>query len=99
LGQFSRFINFEVGSGTNIWLWHDWWWGNEAWRDLYLDLYSITKNQESAVAGYLHWITENTHWDITFMRDIQDWQMDMLIAFLDPTYSTKIRKDAEDQIY
>lgn len=97
-GQFSRFINFEVCSGTNIWFWWDWWCGDGAFKYAFPDQYRIAQNKEAVVVDYLLWNAKNIHWDVTYIQAIQDWEMDMLIAFLDLLYLTKIKRNAEDQI-
>jgi hypothetical protein len=73
--------------------WHDWWCGDGALKDVYLELYSIAQNKEAALADYICWNAGSRHWDITFMRDIQYWEMAMLRAFMDLIYDLCRRPD------
>ena len=64
-GQFSRFIRFEVGSGTKITFW-DWWGGDGALKDFFPTLYSTALIKSAAVVDYLCWNMGSIHGHVTF---------------------------------
>jgi hypothetical protein len=51
--MFSSDIRFEVGDGSKIWLWHNMWCGDKAFKEAFPDLYSIACVKDAFVAIHL----------------------------------------------
>lgn len=47
------------------------------------------------MAEYLHWNRSAIHWDITFISAVHDWEMEILMSFVDLIYSIKIKMKGE----
>ena len=55
----------------------------------------VACSKETYVAEYLHWNRSGIHWDITFISAVHDWEMEILMSFLDLIYSIKIKMKGE----
>jgi hypothetical protein len=51
--------------------------------------------KEALVDEYICWNDRRIHWDIEFIRDVQDWEMELLTDFLNLINSTKIRREED----
>jgi len=51
--KFSNFIRLEVGDGSHISFWHDWWCGDRSLKQCFLVLFSIVRNKDVMVADNL----------------------------------------------
>ena len=60
-----------------------------------MNFYCVACSKETYVAEYLHWNRNAIHWDITFISAVHDWEMEILMSFLDLIYSIKIKMKGE----
>uniref|UniRef100_A0A2N9HAX3 starch synthase n=1 Tax=Fagus sylvatica TaxID=28930 RepID=A0A2N9HAX3_FAGSY len=62
------------------------------------DLFSIAADKEATVADFLLTRNGNLHWEVTFVRNLQDWEIDALTSFLDLLYSVSLHDSGLDQL-
>ena len=58
--------------------------------------FSIAADKEAAVADYLMIRNGNIHWEVTFERNLQDWEIESLTSFLDRIYSASLNDNGID---
>lgn len=85
--EFYRFIIFKVGDGSSIKFWHD-----PLCEGLPLE--NIFQNYTILpMISTLQWLScyhcqrRTTIWIISFIRLIQDWELKLVISFMDLIYS------------
>jgi hypothetical protein len=88
-----------VGDGTNLRLWHDLWCGDHPPKESFPELFSIACCKEAWVLNNMRVSNGNLHWNLSFIRSVQDWEVDLVIAFYDLLYSLILRQGGEDRIW
>jgi hypothetical protein len=66
--NFSKFVRFEVGDGSQISFWHNVWCGEQALKIPYPNLFSIARCKGSCVADHLQFRNGRIQWNIIFTR-------------------------------
>jgi hypothetical protein len=82
----------------NINFWHDWWCGDNSLKQCFPALFSIVRNKDAMVADNLVVHNGVIQWNVLFTRQIQDWEMDMVISFFDRLYSISARHGEGDKL-
>uniref|UniRef100_A0A2N9FU80 Reverse transcriptase domain-containing protein n=1 Tax=Fagus sylvatica TaxID=28930 RepID=A0A2N9FU80_FAGSY len=95
--KFSKLVTFEVGDGSLIRFWDDVWCGEEPLKLAYPELYRITYVKDGQVADYVHCRGHDVHWEVTFTRSAQDWELES-ISSLELLYSVKIQSSEKDKM-
>jgi hypothetical protein len=85
--QLHKFLELKVGDGSRIPFWSDVWCGGSPLKDLFPDLYPITRDKEALVAKHLRIRNDKIHWELDFIRSIHDWELESISNFLDLLYS------------
>ena len=72
----SRFFLFEIGDGSKVQFWLDYWCGSSL-ADRYPDLFRICRNKEASVADLMRFTNGVLHWEIFFvgMCIIGNWKL------------------------
>ena len=86
-GSFSSFISYSIGDGARIKFGHDIWCGGQPIKDQFPELYRIARFPEASTVDQHHLSDSIQHWDIEFIRFVQDWEMDGIDDFF---YGTSI---------
>jgi hypothetical protein len=74
------------------------WCGDSTLKGAFPDLFSIAADKEATVADFLLTRNGNLHWEVTFVRNLQDWEIDALTSFLDLLYSVSLHDSGLDQL-
>ena len=61
-------------------------------------LYCIAINKDVFVAEYLCWLNGIAHWDVLFVRPIQDWELVSLESYFALLYYSKVDGKEEDKV-
>jgi hypothetical protein len=96
--KFRNFVRFEVGNGANISFWHDRWCGDRSLKQCFPPLFSIVRNKDAMVADNLVVHNGVIQWNVLFMRQTQDWEMDLVLSFFDRLYSISARHGEGDRL-
>jgi hypothetical protein len=87
-----------VGDGSHISFWHNWWCGDRSLKQCFPVLYSIVRNKDATVVDNLVVHNGVTQWNVLFTRQIQDWEMEMILSFFERLYSTLVRHGQGDRL-
>ena len=96
--HFIPFLSFSVGNGKRVKFWHDQWCGDSPLKGAFPALFSIAADKEAAVADLMSIRNGKLHWEVTFARNFQDWEIDALVSFLDLLYSVSLHDSGVDQL-
>jgi hypothetical protein len=58
----------------------------------YLELYRIACVKDVAVADFIQFQGEAVHWQVNFIRLVQDWEIESISSFLELLYSINIKR-------
>ena len=73
-------------------------WGGETTLAIcFLDLLTISHEKEASVADLLKFTNGVLHWDVNFIRAMQDWELESLSNFMDTIYGASVRGSGEDK--
>ena len=95
---FSKFVAFEVGDGSLIRFWDDVWCAEEPLKRVYPELYRIACVKDAPVADFVQVRGNAVHWEVTFTRLAQDWELESISSFFDLLYSANIISSEKDKI-
>jgi hypothetical protein len=56
------------------------------------------RNKAAMVVDNLAVHNGNIHWNVLFTRQLQDWEMEMVLSFFEWLYSTSIRQGEGDRL-
>jgi hypothetical protein len=96
--KFSRLLQFEVGDGTRIRFWDDMWCNDGPLKSAYLELYHIARAKDAFVADNFQCRGDSIHWEVTFTRLAQDWELESFSSFLELLYSFTGTSSGEDKV-
>ena len=72
--------------GFHIRFWDDVWFVEEPLNEVFLELYRIAWVKDAAVADYIQFHGESMHWEVNFIRQVQDWEVASISSFLELLY-------------
>jgi hypothetical protein len=96
--NFSNFVHFEVGIGSNVRFLHDIWCGDSLLKLCYPALFSIARYKYIWVIDNLSVQDGVAQWNVVFTRLIQVWEVDMVLSFYAQLCSHPIQHGAEDKL-
>ncbi|KAG2682775.1 hypothetical protein I3843_10G000300 [Carya illinoinensis] len=97
-GFFSDHIRLKVRDGKRTLLWHDLWCGVSPLKQDFPSRFRIARDQNAAVGKSFCGIDNNIQWNVIFIRDVNDWEVDDVKAFLERIYSSKLMFGREDSM-
>jgi hypothetical protein len=97
-GAFSNYISYKVGDGFRIHFWHDIWCGYSALKYSFPERFSLARNKKTLVSEYMDHNSPHTLWNLNFIRDVHDWEIESLDSFLTLLYSMNPRSRATDSM-
>jgi hypothetical protein len=71
----------RLGMGPRIHFWHDVWCGKAALKTIFPYLYLIAREKETVISDYLNSSKISFHWNPSFTRAVQDWELESLDSF------------------
>jgi len=98
LEHFKSLVQFEVKDGSRVLFWNDVWCGDRPLRTLFLDLFRITGLKYAAVQEVVSWNGDISHWNLTFVRNLNDWEKDSICNLLGVLVGKKVLSQGKDKI-
>ena len=82
--DFSKNTQFVVGLGNRVRFWQDGWYGDQPFQLAFSRLYGIAIDREAFVEASLsrQGVEDRKIWDVHFIREFNDWEMDEGLLFL-----------------
>ena len=96
--DFSRHSAFQVGDGAQVKFWLDTWCGDQPLQDTFPNLFRLARVLDVSVADHLQILGTSHHWDVVFSRQAQDWELEIVSAFMELLYSCPIRRGSLDEM-
>jgi hypothetical protein len=81
-----------------VWFWHDVWRGDRSLRVVYLGLFSIVEDRDTTVADLMSYRNGVLHWELTFSRNVHDWEKDSMNSLMELIYSTNVVGNGVDTL-
>jgi len=96
--SFSRFTRSVMGDGSKISFWHDLWCGDTALKVAFPSLFGIARLKDAIVANNLEQLGDSFQWNVIFIREAHDWEVDVFASFFQLLHSIKINRDNKDSL-
>uniref|UniRef100_A0A2N9HRX8 Reverse transcriptase zinc-binding domain-containing protein n=1 Tax=Fagus sylvatica TaxID=28930 RepID=A0A2N9HRX8_FAGSY len=96
--KFSQFFKFEIGDGTRIRFWLDFWCGEGPLKDAYPELIQLAKKKNALVGDHMDSHNGCIHWELQFSRSVHDWGLESVSTFLDLLYSARVKEHDGESI-
>jgi len=87
-----------VGDGSKLRFWHDAWCGDQPLKEAFPKLFGIARSKEAWVVDNMLFSNGVIQWNVSFVKAVQDWEVDLEFAFFGVLYSFRWRQDSEDCI-
>ena len=97
LGLFSILSHLFGGEWGEGEVWHDSWCGDSSLKRAFPELFSIAADKDAAVADYMSVRNGKILWEVVFVRNPPDWEIDSLNSFLELIYSISLNDSGVDQ--
>ena len=89
---------FSLGNGRRIRFWKDVWCGEEVLCSLFPSMFSLAVQKDAMVSDMWNHFREEGGWAPTFLRPLNDWEMEEVGSFLSFIHMKKIRLEIEDNL-
>ena len=86
-----KFIQYEMGDRTRVKFWDDVWCRDRPLKEVFPDLYNISRTRDASVSKVMRYANGRVSWDIRFHRLVNDQESQSLDSFMVLIYSTKVR--------
>uniref|UniRef100_A0A7N2R7M9 Reverse transcriptase zinc-binding domain-containing protein n=1 Tax=Quercus lobata TaxID=97700 RepID=A0A7N2R7M9_QUELO len=96
--SFSRHILYDIGDGSRVKFWQDWWCGETSLAVRYPDLFRFCRNKDASVAELLMSTNGVRFWDVRFVRGVHARDLEAMSDFLETIYGSSIRGLGEDKM-
>jgi hypothetical protein len=97
--SFSRYTRFIVGDGSKISFWHDLWCGDTVLKVAFPTLFDIARLKDVVVADNLERLGDSFQWNVGFIREADDWEVDVFASFFQLLHSIKVNRDTKDSLW
>ena len=95
---FIQNVVFVLGDGRRITLWNDVWCGEESLSSSFPSLFSLVVNKEAKIADIWESREGAGCWFHTFIRPLNDWELEEMIRFLKTLDDQNFRPMGEDKL-
>jgi len=86
----SCFTRFVLGDGSKISFWHDLWCGDTILKEAFPALFGIARLKGTVVADNLELLGDSLQWNVSFIREAHDWEVDVFASFFQLLHSVKV---------
>jgi hypothetical protein len=96
---FCCHTRFILGHESRIRFWHDVWCGEMTLKEAFPVLYGNARDKDALVAAHLVPGSDSLQWDISFIRAVHDWKVEVLASFFTFLYSIRVRSEGDDKLW
>ena len=89
---------FVLGDGRRINFWSDVWCGGEALSNRFPTLFNLATNKEAKVAGIWEMREGEGFWSPTFIRALNDWEIEEMTRFFQILHEQQFRSMGVDKL-
>ena len=82
LDRFKSLVYFEVKDDSRLLFWHDVWCGDRPLKTQFPSLFRMTHLKNAMVDEVVSWNVDICHWNLTFVRSLNDWEEDSVWGLL-----------------
>jgi hypothetical protein len=90
--DYFQHVEFVVGQGTCVSFWKDKWCGDTSLMALFPTLFTCSSNRDTTIVNVL--TSPNSRgvqeWNVTFVRDINNWEVNVVVEFFQFLHSHKV---------
>jgi hypothetical protein len=97
--MFKSFTRLVVGDGTRISFWLDLWCGDTVLKEAFPGLFGIACVKDASVANNIEVLGGSIQWNVSFIREAHDWELDVFVSFFQALHSIKERQGGEDKLW
>lgn len=97
--NFGKGIRFKVGEGRTIKFWIDVWCGERPLCEEFPALFGIAVNKRAWVADYLRCSNDSPSYEVTFVRNFHDWELEELKIFFKKSMQLRWCKGLKTELY
>jgi len=98
LERFKSLVHFEVKGGSRVLFWHDVWHGDRPLKTIFPDLFRMARLMYATVQEVISWNSHISHWNLTFVRNLNDWEDDSIYNLLAALAGKKVMSQGNDEI-
>ena len=90
--NYFQHVEFVVGQGTRVSFWKDKWCGDTTLMALFLALFTCSSNRKATIDNILTSPDSRgvREWNVTFVRDFNDWEVDVVAKFFQFLHSLTV---------
>ena len=82
LERFKSLVHFEVKDGSRVLFWHDVWCGDRSLKTQFPGLFRLARHKNATVHDVISWNGDVHHWNLTFVRSLNDWEEGSIYSLL-----------------
>jgi len=97
LKHFKSLVHFEVKNGSRVLFWHDVC-GDRPLKTLFSDLFRMARLKYVTVQEVVSWNGDISHWNLTFVRNLNDWEEDSICNLLPVLAGKEVLSQGKDEI-
>ena len=75
------------------------WCGGSSLKEAFPSLHNMASVKDTSSATNMDYSSGSLQWNVSFIRLVHDWEVDVLASFYTLLYSHKIRREREDKIW
>jgi hypothetical protein len=93
--HFSHHTRLIPGDGSRISFWGEAWCDNVPLLEVYPGLYSLASSKEASIADNSDLVSGSRQWNISFVRSLNDWEVEELASLYSLLYSYNLGGGAD----
>jgi hypothetical protein len=62
-------------------------------------LFGIAHVKDASIANNLEFLGDSNQWNVSFIREAHDWEVDDFVSFFQALHSVKVSRGSEDKLW
>jgi len=98
LELFKNLVCFQIGNGNRVLFWQDVWYGESSPKSQFSNLYRMAHCKEATVDQMFITNGEHIHWDLSFVRRLNDWEEESVCNLLAILAAREVKAQVNDKL-